>query len=161
MTITQRCGAALSRTVAAGFEVLWLGTAVAFCATGGLCALLCLGGIFTGPGVDWMIFWGLFTALAGFVALEAFVVLPVALVVALVTGISVASGCPVRFEVLERPAPAPVAKRALRALPVAQARCPVCATSLAHDVVQCARCETPHHRECWEYAGRCAVFACQ
>lgn len=161
MTIIQRCGRALYETGAAGFEALQRGTAIAFCGVGGLYVLLCLVGAFTGPAVVWVIFWGLWMAVTGFLAIEAFVVLPVALVVALATGLSVVSGCPVRVAVLERPAPAPVAARALGALPVAHARCPVCATSLAHDVVQCARCETPHHRECWEYAGRCAVFACQ
>jgi hypothetical protein len=38
--------------------------------------------------------------------------------------------------------------------------CPVCRTSLGERVAVCARCETPHHPECWEFGERCAVFAC-
>jgi len=39
-------------------------------------------------------------------------------------------------------------------------RCPVCATAVEHDEVVCPRCQTPHHRECWEYTGGCAIFGC-
>jgi hypothetical protein len=42
----------------------------------------------------------------------------------------------------------------------AGARCQVCGTDLAERVVACASCRTPHHRECWEYAGQCSTFAC-
>lgn len=39
--------------------------------------------------------------------------------------------------------------------------CQVCGTSLpAAEVVSCPRCATPHHRDCWDYLGGCAVFAC-
>lgn len=38
--------------------------------------------------------------------------------------------------------------------------CRVCGTALADRVVECWKCRTPHHRECWEYAGRCSTFAC-
>lgn len=37
--------------------------------------------------------------------------------------------------------------------------CPVCGTALANPVT-CDSCRTPHHRECWDYSGRCAIFAC-
>lgn len=37
--------------------------------------------------------------------------------------------------------------------------CPVCGTALTSPVT-CGSCKTPHHRECWNYAGRCAIFAC-
>jgi hypothetical protein len=38
--------------------------------------------------------------------------------------------------------------------------CPVCRTSLGENVAVCSRCETPHHPDCWEFGGACAVFAC-
>ena len=38
--------------------------------------------------------------------------------------------------------------------------CPVCAESLKHACVACKSCDTPHHSECWTYAGKCAIFAC-
>lgn len=157
MTITERCGVGLYEFFAAGFEALCHGTVMAFGGVGVVYVMACLAGCLSGPYVVWVIFWGFFFACAGFAALEAFVVLPVALVVALAAGLSVVAGY--------GPAPAPVRalpapSRAHVALPVAHAHCPVCATSLAHDVVACARCETPHHRECWRYAGRCAVYGC-
>ena len=53
-------------------------------------------------------------------------------------------------------------------------RCPVCATaftiradceeghrSCEDCVVTCERCETLHHKECWDYAGGCALFGCR
>jgi len=42
-----------------------------------------------------------------------------------------------------------------------EAHCPVCATSLAkEETVACPRCETLHHKDCWEFNGACAVFGC-
>ena len=38
--------------------------------------------------------------------------------------------------------------------------CLVCRSELTGDVVGCPRCKTPHHRQCWEYYGTCAVFSC-
>jgi hypothetical protein len=38
--------------------------------------------------------------------------------------------------------------------------CPVCRTNLGENVAVCSRCETPHHPDCWEFGGACAVFAC-
>ncbi len=38
--------------------------------------------------------------------------------------------------------------------------CPVCADSLHGASVRCAKCQAPHHRECWDYVGVCATFAC-
>lgn len=46
------------------------------------------------------------------------------------------------------------------ALSLAQVRCQVCGDAIHDDVVYCRRCRTPHHRECWEYNGRCAVYGC-
>lgn len=42
----------------------------------------------------------------------------------------------------------------------AEACCPVCAERLHGQLVFCRRCDTPHHKECWRYAGGCARFAC-
>ena len=39
------------------------------------------------------------------------------------------------------------------------ARCGVCGDGLASEIVVCRRCNTPHHRECWEYGGGCATLA--
>jgi len=38
--------------------------------------------------------------------------------------------------------------------------CPICGEPITDDVVACADCQTAHHRECWKYFGRCAVYAC-
>ena len=42
----------------------------------------------------------------------------------------------------------------------APARCPVCAESLAGHIRRCTQCGAVHHDECWQYNGRCAVYAC-
>ncbi|MBV8878353.1 MAG: hypothetical protein JO332_00175 [Planctomycetaceae bacterium] len=39
-------------------------------------------------------------------------------------------------------------------------RCPICATALVEPLVRCHRCRSPHHKECWDYAGRCATYGC-
>lgn len=39
-------------------------------------------------------------------------------------------------------------------------RCPVCASPFAGRTARCAKCATPHHRECWDYAGGCSTYAC-
>jgi hypothetical protein len=40
--------------------------------------------------------------------------------------------------------------------------CQVCGGSLGQGVVAyCVRCATPHHDDCWAYAGECSTFACQ
>jgi hypothetical protein len=46
------------------------------------------------------------------------------------------------------------------------AKCPVCACSIfegAEDdpVVWCKRCNTPHHADCWQYNGGCALYGCR
>lgn len=39
--------------------------------------------------------------------------------------------------------------------------CPVCATSMDAGALRtCPRCETPHHADCYEFAGGCAIFGC-
>jgi len=40
-------------------------------------------------------------------------------------------------------------------------RCPVCGTDVIEQPKTCPRCATPHHRECWDYAGGCAIFGCR
>lgn len=43
----------------------------------------------------------------------------------------------------------------------AEAMCRICGASLAEGaVVKCAKCSTPHHKDCWEFNGRCSTFAC-
>ena len=46
-----------------------------------------------------------------------------------------------------------------RDAPVA-GRCPVCAEAFADRPVYCTRCDSPHHQDCWEFTGHCAVYAC-
>lgn len=47
------------------------------------------------------------------------------------------------------------------ALPAARGTCLVCGEDLSGRlVVSCRRCRTPHHRDCWQYNGRCAVYGC-
>lgn len=38
--------------------------------------------------------------------------------------------------------------------------CPLCGQNIHTEPVTCVRCKTPHCPECWEYNGRCAMFAC-
>lgn len=41
--------------------------------------------------------------------------------------------------------------------------CKVCGDSIdPHDVrVTCSSCNTPHHKDCWEFVGACSVYGCQ
>lgn len=48
----------------------------------------------------------------------------------------------------------------LEAVPTGEGDCPVCGHGLAEETVRCAKCRTPHHRDCWEYLGACATYAC-
>lgn len=39
--------------------------------------------------------------------------------------------------------------------------CPICANPVpVEEAVACARCSSPHHEDCWEFAGGCSRFAC-
>ncbi len=40
------------------------------------------------------------------------------------------------------------------------ARCPVCRCDLEETFISCPSCETPHHHDCWQYAGGCARYGC-
>ena len=43
-----------------------------------------------------------------------------------------------------------------------EGRCPVCGCQVEKSDASlcCPRCSTPHHRECWDYTGGCAIFGC-
>ena len=39
--------------------------------------------------------------------------------------------------------------------------CKVCGEPIEDGpVVVCSSCNTPHHRECWEFAGVCSIYGC-
>jgi hypothetical protein len=38
--------------------------------------------------------------------------------------------------------------------------CQVCGAELGGKLVRCSRCSTPHHADCWEYAGVCSTYGC-
>ena len=38
--------------------------------------------------------------------------------------------------------------------------CRICGNPLETRTVRCARCQTPHHRDCWKYNGKCSIYAC-
>lgn len=38
--------------------------------------------------------------------------------------------------------------------------CKICGGSVGNEVACCARCFTPHHFDCWSFAGQCSVYAC-
>ncbi len=39
--------------------------------------------------------------------------------------------------------------------------CQVCGSAIPGDArVYCRRCKTPHHKECWQFNGRCSTYAC-
>lgn len=43
----------------------------------------------------------------------------------------------------------------------AESECGVCGASLAEGaLVRCEKCRTPHHADCWDFNGRCSIFAC-
>lgn len=48
----------------------------------------------------------------------------------------------------------------MRAPDQIDSQCQVCGEPLASNLVYCAACQTPHHRECWEYFGGCSTYAC-
>jgi hypothetical protein len=44
---------------------------------------------------------------------------------------------------------------------IQEAVCRVCGDEIVTDMVFCRRCKTPHHLECWQYFGACAVYGCK
>lgn len=43
---------------------------------------------------------------------------------------------------------------------VGDVKCPICSEDIMQDMVVCTRCKTPHCKDCWQYNGQCATFAC-
>lgn len=43
----------------------------------------------------------------------------------------------------------------------AAARCPVCGAAVGVAPWRCANCETPHHGDCAQYFGGCAIYGCR
>jgi hypothetical protein len=46
------------------------------------------------------------------------------------------------------------------AQPLEHVICRICGEEIRDNLVFCRRCKTPHHWDCWHYAGRCSVFGC-
>jgi hypothetical protein len=38
--------------------------------------------------------------------------------------------------------------------------CQICGEEIIDNAVECRRCQTPHHHDCWEYFGRCSTYGC-
>ena len=38
--------------------------------------------------------------------------------------------------------------------------CQVCGEPVSEPLVLCLRCKTPHHQDCWEFVGSCAIYGC-
>jgi hypothetical protein len=45
-------------------------------------------------------------------------------------------------------------------IPVEETECSVCGDPLQEKIVFCTKCKTPHHLDCWQYFGSCAVYGC-
>ncbi len=45
-------------------------------------------------------------------------------------------------------------------LVAAAGKCPVCGGDMDEHLRRCSSCRTPHHDDCWEYFGGCAIFGC-
>ena len=39
--------------------------------------------------------------------------------------------------------------------------CQICGYPMTEDLVTCSTCDTPHHKECWEYIGGCSTYGCE
>ena len=49
-----------------------------------------------------------------------------------------------------------------RAGPAPKGPCPACQQAMsARDVTACGKCSTPHHRQCWDTRGGCAIDGCR
>lgn len=38
--------------------------------------------------------------------------------------------------------------------------CRICMSQIHDPIVICPLCETPHHKDCWEYNGKCSIYGC-
>ena len=47
-----------------------------------------------------------------------------------------------------------------QARPMEETECQVCGDPLKEKIVFCTKCKTPHHLDCWQYFGSCAVYGC-
>jgi hypothetical protein len=45
--------------------------------------------------------------------------------------------------------------------PSKAAICQVCGEEIAAEPVFCKSCQTPHHRDCWQYNGACSTYGCR
>jgi hypothetical protein len=44
---------------------------------------------------------------------------------------------------------------------VRNSTCMVCGDSIENEKpVYCRSCQTPHHHDCWQYLGKCSMYAC-
>lgn len=43
---------------------------------------------------------------------------------------------------------------------IEETECQVCGQKLEKNLVACKSCKTLHHKDCWEYNGRCSTFGC-
>ena len=50
--------------------------------------------------------------------------------------------------------------RVVESIASSSGECQICGASLEGTLVRCARCSTPHHADCWEYAGICSTYGC-
>ncbi|MDG2014802.1 MAG: hypothetical protein P8J33_14945 [Pirellulaceae bacterium] len=41
-----------------------------------------------------------------------------------------------------------------------EVRCPICSSDIEGRMVLCVRCKTPHCHDCWQYNGKCGMYAC-
>ncbi len=46
------------------------------------------------------------------------------------------------------------------AQPLEHVVCQICGEPIVDGLVFCRTCKTPHHRDCWQYVGRCSTFGC-
>jgi hypothetical protein len=44
--------------------------------------------------------------------------------------------------------------------PLGEVICKVCGERIVDEMVFCRRCKTPHHADCWHFAGACSVYGC-
>lgn len=49
-----------------------------------------------------------------------------------------------------------VGTAALEELPI----CKICGEPIEEEQAVCRKCNAPHHRDCWQYAGRCSIYGC-